>query len=106
MLDAVIQRAKTGGVRHVICGGKTVYADGRFTRVDQAAALKALHDDLAHALPDDEVERRRLSKALLPHVKRFYAGSTQPCARTARRSKQAGCSRRAAQALQGGRSWW
>ncbi len=78
VLDAVIQRAKTGGVRHVMCGGETIYADGRFLRVDQAAALKALHDDLAHALSDDEVERRKLSKALLPHVKRFYAGYMDP----------------------------
>jgi len=74
VLDAVIQRAKTTGVRHVMCGGETIYADGRFTRVDQAAALKELHDDLAHALSDDEVQRRKLSKALLPHIKRFYAG--------------------------------
>jgi len=29
---------------------------------------------LQHALGDDEVERRLLSKALLPHVRRFYAG--------------------------------
>ena len=78
VLDAVIQRAKTGGVRHVMCGGETIHADGRFIRVDQAAALKALHDDLAHALSDDEVERRRLSKALLPHIKRFYAGYMDP----------------------------
>jgi cytosine/adenosine deaminase-related metal-dependent hydrolase len=71
VLDAVIQRAKTGGVRHVMCGSETIYADGRFTRVDQAAALKKLHDDLAHALSDAEVQRRKLSKALLPHIKRF-----------------------------------
>jgi 5-methylthioadenosine/S-adenosylhomocysteine deaminase len=29
---------------------------------------------LQHALGDDEVERRALSKVLLPHVRRFYAG--------------------------------
>jgi hypothetical protein len=58
----------------VMCDGEVVYDDGRFTRVDRVEALKALHDDLAHALSDDEVERRKLSKALLPHVKEFYAG--------------------------------
>ena len=78
VLDAVIQRAKTTGVRHVMCGGETIYADGRFTRVDQAAALKTLRDELAHALSDDEVQRRRLSKALLPHIKRFRAGYVDP----------------------------
>jgi 5-methylthioadenosine/S-adenosylhomocysteine deaminase len=74
LLDAVMQRAKTQGVRTVICDGAVIYADGTFTKVDHTAALRALHDDLAHALADDEVERRKLSKALLPHVKAFYAG--------------------------------
>lgn len=74
VLDAVIQRAKTGGVRHVMCAGETIYADGKFTKVDQAGALKQLHDELGHALSNDEVQRRQLSKALLPHIKRFYAG--------------------------------
>ncbi len=74
LLDAVMQRAKTGGVRTVICDGTVIYADGVFPRVDRTAALCALHDELAHALADDEVERRHLSKALLPHVKAFYEG--------------------------------
>ncbi|TXN03787.1 MULTISPECIES: amidohydrolase family protein [unclassified Methylobacterium] len=78
LLDAVIQRAKTGGVTTVLCDGEVLYADGRFTRVDRDAALKALHDDLARALSDDEVERRQLSKALLPHARRFYADYIDP----------------------------
>lgn len=78
MLDAVIQRAKTGGVRHVMCAGETIYADGRFTKVDQAGALRQLHEDLGRALSDDEVQRRHLSKALLPHIRRFYAGYADP----------------------------
>jgi len=78
LLDAVIQRAKTGGVTAVLCEGEALYADGRFTRVDRDAALKALHDDLSRALSDDEVERRQLSKALLPHAKRFYADYIDP----------------------------
>ena len=80
VLDAVVQRAKTGGVRHVMCAGETIYAEGRFTKVDQHAALQALHEDLARALSDDEVQRRHLSKALLPHIKRFYAGYMDPAA--------------------------
>jgi 5-methylthioadenosine/S-adenosylhomocysteine deaminase len=73
LLDAVVQRAKTSGVRTVICDGEVIYRDGKFTRVDRDDALRALHEDLQRALSDDEVERRRLSKALLPHVKAFYA---------------------------------
>jgi 5-methylthioadenosine/S-adenosylhomocysteine deaminase len=33
---------------------------------------------LQHALGDDEIERRALSKALLPHVRGFYAGYFDP----------------------------
>ena len=78
LLDAVIQRAKTGGVTMVMCDGELIYSGGRFTRVDRDAALKALHDDLSRALADDEVERRQLSKALLPHARRFYADYIDP----------------------------
>lgn len=77
-LDAVIQRAKTHGVTRVLCDGETLYENGRFTRVDREGALKALHDDLARALSDDEVERRNLSKALLPHARKFYEGYIDP----------------------------
>lgn len=54
--------------------GEVVYESGRFTRVDRDAALRELHGSLQHALKDDEIERRQLSKALLPHVRHFYAG--------------------------------
>ena len=43
---------------------------------------RALHDDLQRVLSDDEMERRRLSKALLPHVKAFYAGYFDPAVLT------------------------
>ena len=62
----------------VIWNGEVIYQDGQFTKVDRDAALKALHDDLSKALADDEVERRKLSKALLPHVKKFYTGYFDP----------------------------
>jgi cytosine/adenosine deaminase-related metal-dependent hydrolase len=78
LLDAVIQRAKTTGVTGVMCDGEVIYADGKFAKIDRDGALKALHDDLQRALSDDEVQRRQLSKALLPHVKEFYAGYFDP----------------------------
>jgi cytosine/adenosine deaminase-related metal-dependent hydrolase len=77
-LDAVIQRAKSKGVTRVMCDGEIIFEQGRFTRVDQVTALKALHDDLQKALSDDEVERRNLSKALLPHVRKFYSEYMDP----------------------------
>ncbi|WMS44524.1 amidohydrolase family protein [Acuticoccus sp. MNP-M23] len=78
VLDAVMQRAKVAGVRRTMCAGEILYEDGRFTRVDRADAMKALHDDMSRALSDNEVERRNLSKALLPHVRKFYADYIDP----------------------------
>ncbi len=66
MLDAVLQRAKTAGVRLTMCAGEVLYQDGRFTRVDRDAALEALHQDLQKALSNDEVERRGLAKDAAP----------------------------------------
>jgi 5-methylthioadenosine/S-adenosylhomocysteine deaminase len=78
LLDAVIQRAKAEGVKLTMCDGEVIYQDGKFTKVDRDASLKALHDDLSKALSNDEVERRKLSKALLPHVRKFYASYIDP----------------------------
>ncbi len=74
MLDAVFQRAKSDRIDLVMVAGEVVYEGGRFTRVDRDAALREPHESLQHALGDDEIERRLLSKALLPHVRRFYTG--------------------------------
>jgi cytosine/adenosine deaminase-related metal-dependent hydrolase len=78
LLDAVLQRAKSEGVKMTMCDGEVLYQDGKFAKVDREVALKALHDDLQKALTDDEVERRNLSKALLPHVRKFYADYIDP----------------------------
>lgn len=78
VVDGVLQRAKADAVKTVICAGEVIYRDGEFTRVDQAAALEALHNDLSRALSDDEVQRRQLSKALLPHVQSFYDNQIAP----------------------------
>ena len=77
-IDAVVQRAKTDSVKTVMCAGEVIYRDGAFTRVDQAAALEALHIDLKRALADDEVQRRKLSEALLPYVTAFYQDYIAP----------------------------
>src|SRR5215510_7165236 len=78
LLDAVIQRAKAEGVKLTMCDGEVIYENGRFTRVDKDKVLADLHQDLQKALTHDEVERRQLSKALLPHVRRFYADYIDP----------------------------
>ena len=74
VLDAVIQRAKMEGVKTVIVAGEIVYQDGKFTRLDRDAALRQLSDILKRPLSGEEIERRRLAKAVFPHVKAFYDG--------------------------------
>src|SRR5438876_3443530 len=66
VLHCLPQCAKTDGVDLVMVADEVVYEDGRFTRIDRAAALRELHGSFQHALADDEIERRQLSKALLP----------------------------------------
>ena len=78
VLEAVVQRARRGAVRTVLCDGAVIYAEGRITRLDQGAAMRALHDSLQHALSHDEMQRRDLSRALLPQVRAFYAGYIDP----------------------------
>ena len=78
VLDAAIQRAKSEAADLVIVAGDVAYESRRFTRVDRDAALRELHESLQRALADDEIERHQLSKELLPHVRRFYAGYFDP----------------------------
>ncbi len=78
VLDAVVQRARIEAVNLVMVAGEVVYQDGRFTRIDRDAALQELHQSLQQPFVEDEVERRQLSKALLPHVRRLYAGYFDP----------------------------
>ena len=78
LLDAIVQRAKRGGVRTVMCDGDIIFDNGRIVSTDQQAALAALQDELQHALSTDEMQRRDLSRALLPHVRAFYRDYIDP----------------------------
>jgi 5-methylthioadenosine/S-adenosylhomocysteine deaminase len=77
VLEAVVQRAKREHVRAVMCDGRVIY-DGGFTLVDQRAAMNELNKQLQSALTNDEMERRNLSRALLPHVRAFYRNYVDP----------------------------
>ena len=74
VVDAVVHRARTSGVKSVIVGGEEILRDGRFTRVDKAAALEELAVSLARPANEDEIRRRGLSRDVLPYVRRFYDG--------------------------------
>jgi 5-methylthioadenosine/S-adenosylhomocysteine deaminase len=73
-IDVLVQRAKADAIEAVMVGGEIVYADGRFTRVDRAAILAAIAERFARPLTQAEQERRLLSRAVFPHVERFYDG--------------------------------
>ena len=74
LVDALVQRAKSGAVHSVMVGGEWVYQDRRFTKVDRDAVLADLAARLAQPLTAAELERRVLARELMPHVRQFYAG--------------------------------
>ena len=72
VLDAVLQRARPDAVDTVLIGGVPVLRGGRFTRVDEAAAMCELAGFMARPADEDERQRRRMAKALMPYVEAFY----------------------------------
>jgi cytosine/adenosine deaminase-related metal-dependent hydrolase len=74
VIDAVIYRSRTAGVKAVMVEGEVIYQDGQFTRVDKSSAL----DELANLLkaPRTQAEKRRqiLAREVFPYVKQFYEG--------------------------------
>jgi cytosine/adenosine deaminase-related metal-dependent hydrolase len=74
VLDAIVARARSHGVDTVLVGGEAILRNGRFTRVDEEAALRELADRLAGPRTEDEKTRRRMARRALPYVERFYAG--------------------------------
>ncbi len=72
LIDAVIHRAKTEGVKLTMCDGEVLFQDGEFTRLDRKEVLRRLHEELKKPLTESELRRRRLSKDILPHVRAFY----------------------------------
>ena len=73
-LDALLQRAKPQHVDTVFVGGDPIYAQGRFKYFDRDAVLAEMAEQLARPRTAMEEQRRQLSAAVLPHVRKFYAG--------------------------------
>ena len=78
IVEAVLHRAKTGGVKTVIVAGEPVLADGRFTRVDKQEVLTELSAALNVPLKPHEAERRALARDLLEPGTRWYDGYLDP----------------------------
>jgi hypothetical protein len=73
-VDVLVQRARASTVKTVLVAGRTVYTDGRFTGVDRDATLAEIARRLSAPLAPAEQERRMLSAAVVPVVRRFYDG--------------------------------
>jgi cytosine/adenosine deaminase-related metal-dependent hydrolase len=73
-LDAIVQRATTRHVDTVYVGGDPIYSQGRFKHVDRDKVLSEIAELLSRPRTPEEEKRRWLSKAVFPHVKRFYDG--------------------------------
>jgi hypothetical protein len=73
-IEALVQRGRPAGIETVLVAGEAILRDGRFTRVDKAAALEELAATLRAPLRPDEQARRHLIRQVIPHVRRFYEG--------------------------------
>ena len=69
---------RAAAIHTVVVAGEVVLREGRVARVDKAAVLEELSAALRRPLTPDEEHRRRLSRALFPHVRRFYDGWLDP----------------------------
>jgi cytosine/adenosine deaminase-related metal-dependent hydrolase len=78
ILDAIIQRAKTGAVDATVIGGVTVYENGRFTQVDRDAILAEIAGLLGKPRTAQETEMVGLSREMQGFVRRFYDGYFDP----------------------------
>ena len=72
VLDALVQRGRPQHLRAVMVAGEVVLQDGRFTRVDQQAALQELAARMRQPLSEAEQRNRRVSQGLLPRARAFY----------------------------------
>lgn len=73
LVDVLVRRAKQGAVTTVMIGGNVVYDAGRFLHVDRHAILDQIARDLTRPDTAKEAELRRLSRALLDPVAKFYS---------------------------------
>lgn len=81
IVDAVVHRAKTSGIKTVLVAGEAVLRDGQFTRINKAQALEELAASLRVPLTPEEEHRQHLGRAVFPYVQRFYDGWLDEAAR-------------------------
>jgi len=80
VVDALVYRARAAAIDTVVVGGEVVLREGRLTRIDRAAVLEELAASLRGPRTPEEEARRRLARAVFPHVRAFYDGWHDPAA--------------------------
>lgn len=74
LIDVVLRRAKPSAVQTVLIGGKIVYHEGCFPRVDRKAVLEAIARNLNRQDTAAEAASRKLASDLIAPVGAFYRG--------------------------------
>ena len=72
-VDALVQMGKAAHIDAVVIGGRPVFADGEFVRLDEAEIARNLGEIAAQPPPEGFREMRRVMGELKPHVVAFYA---------------------------------
>ena len=72
VVDALLQRGRMNDVDGVMVNGEMILEDGKFTRVDEPAALAELSEHLAAPVTDDEKQRRLATREARPYIEAFY----------------------------------
>lgn len=72
LVDVLVRRTRAQAVETVIIGGRIVYHEGQFTKVDRDETLTALNRELSRPLSAAETAQRDLASDLIDPVRAFY----------------------------------
>ena len=73
VVDALVQRARMSGIHAVMVAGEIILREGRFTRVDQAAAMEELARQMRAPPSAIDERNRKLGFALMGYARDVYA---------------------------------
>jgi 5-methylthioadenosine/S-adenosylhomocysteine deaminase len=72
VLDVILRRARDGAVETVIVGGKTVYHQGQFPRVNRDDIHSQISETLQTPKSENDMLRQQMANAALPIIKKYY----------------------------------
>jgi 5-methylthioadenosine/S-adenosylhomocysteine deaminase len=72
LLDVILRRARAGAVETVIVGGKTVYHQGQFPRINRDDIHSQISEILQTPKSENDMLRQQMAYAALPIIKKYY----------------------------------